>query len=183
MWQKSRDPASGCAIDSKSRADPMTPLIEQFAAEFRTYRRLAEKAMATVPDNALNRVPAPDANSIAMLVRHISGNLRSRFTDFLTTDGEKPWRERDEEFVERPYTRDELRTMWEAGWQIVERELAALTDDQLHQTVTIRGKPASVQGALCRATAHIAYHSGQIVLLCRMFGPGEWASLSIPKRK
>ena len=87
----------------------MSTLIEHFAVEFRRYRDLADKAMAQVPDDALNRVPGPDANSIAMIVRHISGNLRSRFTDFLTTDGEKPWRDRDSEFVERPYTRDELR--------------------------------------------------------------------------
>jgi hypothetical protein len=161
----------------------MTSLIEKFAAEFRNYRQLAEKAMATVPDDALNRVPAPDANSIAMLVRHMSGNLRSRFTDFLTTDGEKPWRGRDDEFVERPYNRDELLAMWTASWEILERELAALTDDQLHQTVTIRGAATNVQGALCRASTHMAYHSGQIVLLCRIFGTTEWASLSIPKRK
>lgn len=161
----------------------MTPLIEKFATEFHYYRQLAERAMATVPDDALNRVPAPDANSIAMIVRHMSGNLRSRFTDFLTTDGEKSWRGRDDEFVERPYARDELLAMWAASWEIVDRELAALTDDQLHQTVTIRGAATSVQGALCRASAHMAYHSGQIVLLSRIYGTSEWVSLSMPKRK
>jgi uncharacterized damage-inducible protein DinB len=137
--------------------------IEHFAVEFRRYRDLADKAMAQVPDDALNRVPGPDANSIAMIVRHISGNLRSRFTDFLTTDGEKPWRDRDSEFVDA--------------------QLGALTDAHLQQTVTIRGVPATVQEALCRATAHVAYHAGQIVLLCRMYGTDAWTSLSIPKRK
>jgi uncharacterized damage-inducible protein DinB len=161
----------------------MSTLIEHFAVEFRRYRDLADKAMAQVPDDALNRVPGPDANSIAMIVRHISGNLRSRFTDFLTTDGEKPWRDRDSEFVERPYTRDELRQMWNASWTIVDAQLGALTDAHLQQTVSIRGVPASVQEALCRATAHIAYHAGQIVLLCRIYGTGDWTSLSIPKRK
>ena len=161
----------------------MSTLIEHFAVEFRRYRDLADKAMAQVPDDALNRVPGPDANSIAMIVRHISGNLRSRFTDFLTTDGEKPWRDRDSEFVERPYTRDELREMWNASWTIVDAQLGALTDAHLQQIVTIRGVKASVQEALCRATAHIAYHAGQIVLLCRMYGSGDWTSLSIPKRK
>jgi uncharacterized damage-inducible protein DinB len=157
--------------------------IEHFAVEFRRYRDLADKAMAQVSDDALNRVPGPDANSIAMIVRHISGNLRSRFTDFLTTDGEKPWRDRDSEFVERPYTRDELRKMWDASWTIVDAQLGALTDAQLQETVTIRGVPATVQEALCRATAHVAYHAGQIVLLCRMYGAGAWTSLSIPKRR
>ena len=161
----------------------MKTLIEHFAVEFRRYRDLAEKAMVQIPDEALNHVPAPDANSVAMIVRHVSGNLRSRFTDFLSTDGEKPWRDRDSEFAERPYTREELRKMWDASWQIVDAELATLTDAHLQQTVVIRGVPASVQEALCRATAHVAYHAGQIVLLCRMYGTREWASLSIPKRK
>jgi uncharacterized damage-inducible protein DinB len=161
----------------------MKTLIEHFAVEFHRYRDLAEKAMAQIPDEALNHVPATDANSIAMIVRHVSGNLRSRFTDFLTTDGEKPWRDRDSEFVERPYTREELRKIWDASWQIVDAELATLTDAHIQKTVVIRGVPASVQEALCRATAHIAYHAGQIVLLCRMYGTREWASLSIPKRK
>jgi uncharacterized damage-inducible protein DinB len=166
-----------------SSTDKLRPLIGHFTTEFHRYRDLIDKAMAQVPDDALNRVPAEEANSIAMLVRHISGNLRSRFTDFLTSDGEKPWRERDNEFVERPYTRDELRKMWDASWQIVDDTLGGLTDAHLPQTVVIRGVPGTVQEALCRATAHIAYHAGQIVLLCRMHGTNTWTSLSIPKRK
>jgi uncharacterized damage-inducible protein DinB len=139
--------------------------------------------MAQVPDDALNRVPYEDANSIAMVVRHISGNLRSRFTDFLTSDGEKSWRDRDSEFVERPYTRDELRSMWQASWQIVDSTLAKLSDSQLGEMVTIRGVAATVHEALCRATTHISYHVGQIVLLCRLYATSEWTSLSIPKKK
>ncbi len=165
------------------RAMPPTTLVQHFATEFHRYRDLADKAMASVPDDALNRVPAPDANSIAMLVRHVSGNLTSRFTDFLTTDGEKTWRDRDSEFLERPYTRDELRKIWESGWRILDDTLATLTDAQLKQPVSIRNVPATVEEALCRASAHMAYHSGQIVLLCRMYGTGAWTSLSIPKRK
>ena len=161
----------------------MSTLIEHFAVEFRRYRDLADKAMAQVPDDALNRVPYQDANSIAMVVRHISGNLRSRFTDFLISDGEKPWRDRDSEFVERPYARDELRVMWDASWQIVEGALATLTEAQLGDSVSIRGVTATVHEALCRATTHISYHVGQIVLLCRMYTTSEWTSLSIPKKK
>lgn len=157
--------------------------IAHFTTEFHRYRDLAEKAMAQVPDDALNRVPSQDANSIAMLVRHVSGNLRSRFTDFLTSDGEKPWRDRDSEFVERPYGRDELRAMWQASWQIVDDELAKLTDAQLGERITIRGVTATVHEALCRATTHISYHVGQIVLLCRLYATTDWMSLSIPKKK
>jgi hypothetical protein len=157
--------------------------IAHFTTEFHRYRDLAEKAMAQVPDGALNRVPSQDANSIAMLVRHVSGNLRSRFTDFLTSDGEKPWRDRDSEFVERPYGRDELRAMWLASWQIVDDELAKLTDAQLGERITIRGVTATVHEALCRATTHISYHVGQIVLLCRLYATTDWTSLSIPKKK
>jgi hypothetical protein len=183
MWQKSPRRAS--------RITGYTPLfvvaqqtsIADFRNELHRYRDLAEKAMAQVPDDALNRVPYQDANSIAMVVRHISGNLRSRFTDFLISDGEKPWRDRDSEFVERPYVRDELRAMWDASWQIVESTLATLTDAQLGDTVSIRGVAATVHEALCRATTHISYHVGQIVLLCRMYTPSEWTSLSIPKKK
>ena len=157
--------------------------IAHFTTEFHRYRDLAEKAMAQVPDDALNRVPYQDANSIAMLVRHVSGNLRSRFTDFLTSDGEKPWRDRDSEFVERPYARDELRAMWQASWQIVDDQLAKITDAQLGEQITIRGVTATVHEALCRATTHISYHVGQIVLLCRLYATSDWASLSIPKKK
>jgi uncharacterized damage-inducible protein DinB len=158
-------------------------VIQDFLAEFAKYRKAGEGALAQVPDAALNTVPAADANSIAMIVRHISGNLRSRFTDFLTTDGEKPWRARDEEFVERPYTRAEITDMWTSGWRVVETEVGVLTDADLSRTVTIRGEAMTVHLALCRATAHMAYHVGQIVLLARQLGSGEWKSLSIPRGK
>lgn len=156
-------------------------MVESFVAEFRRYRVTAEKALAQLPDGALNRVTAPDGNSAAMLVRHLSGNLTSRFTDFLTSDGEKPWRQRDAEFAEREYDRRELETMWEDAWDLVDRELEKLSDCHLNLQVTIRGQCLTVHAALARALAHVAYHVGQIVLLARTLGPEEWRWISIPK--
>lgn len=156
-------------------------MIDDLLTELRRYRAIAEKALAQVPDEALNRVPAPDGNSAAMLVRHLSGNLRSRFTDFLTSDGEKPWRHRDGEFEEREYTRAEMEAMWREAWEVVEREVGALTDSDLERQVTIRRQPLTVHAALARASAHVAYHVGQLVLLARMLTTADWDWISIPK--
>jgi hypothetical protein len=155
-------------------------LIDDFRSEFGRYRAMGERAMAQVPDAALNAVPAADANSIAMIVRHVGGNLVSRFTDFLTADGEKPDRHRDEEFEIRPYARAEVNAWWTRGWSVVEQQLAALSDADLGRTVTIRGQPLSVHAALCRSLAHTASHVGQLVLLGRMHA-ATWESLSIPR--
>jgi uncharacterized damage-inducible protein DinB len=159
----------------------MNPTLTDFIEEFHRYRSLGERALAQVPDDALNRITATDGNSLGMLVRHISGNFASRFTDFRTTDGEKPWRHRDDEFETRPYTRAEVDARWRDGWAVLEQALAALTDDELSATVTIRGTPFTVHGALSRALAHVAYHVGQMVLLARMLAGGEWQWLTIPK--
>lgn len=156
-------------------------MLSHFAGEFARYRVLAEGAMAQVGDDALNRVVAPDGNSIAMIVRHISGNLTSRFTDFLLTDGEKPWRDRDAEFEARTYTRAEVDAMWASGWGVLVRAIEVLTDGDLEREVRIRGVRFTVHEALCRASAHIAYHAGQIVLLARMLATREWEPLSIPR--
>ena len=156
-------------------------LLADFRTEFERYRAIGEKAMAQVPDSALNVVVAPDGNSIAMIVRHVSGNLVSRFTDFLTSDGEKPNRDRDREFEERSYSRDEMNRLWNAGWDVLEKQLATLTDDEASKEVTIRQQPLTVHAALTRSLAHISYHVGQIVLLARMHASGNWQSLSIPK--
>jgi hypothetical protein len=158
-------------------------MIADFTAEFRKYRQMAEKAIAQVSDDALNQVPTGDANSIGMLVRHISGNLRSRFTDFLTADGEKPWRNRDDEFVERPYSRDQVLAMWAEGWRVLDEQLARLTDADFSRTVIIRGEAATVHEALCRALSHVASHIGQIILLARLFTSSNWDWITIPKRK
>ena len=156
-------------------------LIADFRSEYARYRQIAEKAMRQMPDVLLNRVPAPDANSAAMIVRHMSGNFVSRFTNFLTDDGEKPDRNRDAEFEERTYTRDEVEELWAKGFAVLDDALAPLGDADLGRTVTIRGQPMTVHAALARSLAHLSYHVGQIVLLARIYAAGPWESLSIPK--
>ena len=156
-------------------------LIADFRSEYARYRQIAEKAMRQMPDVLLNRVPAPDANSAAMIVRHMSGNFVSRFTNFLTDDGEKPDRNRDAEFEERTYARDEVEELWAKGFAVLDDALAPLGDADLGRTVTIRGQPMTVHAALARSLAHLSYHVGQIVLLARIYAAGPWESLSIPK--
>lgn len=156
-------------------------MLEPYATEFRRYRSIAEKALAQVSDEGLNRVPHPDGNSLAMLVHHLSGNLESRFTDFLTTDGEKPWRDRDGEFAERSFDRAEVDTMWAEGWAVLEGTLADLTEEDRHSTVRIRGQALTVEAALGRSLAHVAYHVGQMVLLARVEQGSGWDWISIPK--
>ena len=156
-------------------------LTTDFTAEFAKYRSLGEKAMAQVSDEALNRVLAPEGNSIAMLVRHIGGNLTSRFTDFLTSDGEKPSRDRDAEFGDGTFTRAHVNAAWTGGWSALENTLGSLTDADLEKGVSIRGEPITVHQALVRSLAHIAMHIGQIILLARILASSEWQTLSIPK--
>jgi hypothetical protein len=156
-------------------------LIDDFRSQYANYRQLAEKALAQMPDEQLNRVLAPEGNSAAMIVRHVSGNFVSRFTNFLTEDGEKPNRERDREFDERPYSRTEVSELWAKGFAVLDSALAPLGDDDLGRTVTIRQQPMTVHGALTRSLAHLAYHVGQIVLLARIHAAGPWESLSIPR--
>lgn len=161
-------------------ADPLPSL----RTEYQRYRRLAELALEQVADADLCRALDPDGNSIAVLVRHLAGNLRSRFTDFLTSDGEKPWRQRDEEFAATTASRRELLAAWQAGWDAVDRALAdvaAAGPEAGGRSVAIRGQPLSVLDALARSVAHVAYHTGQIVLLARTFQGPSWRSLSIPR--
>ena len=158
-------------------------LIDDFRNEYARWRKTAEQAIAQMPDDALNHVPSPEGNSVAMLVRHVSGNLVSRFTNFLTEDGEKPDRDRDAEFVERPYTRAEVNDMMRRGFGVVDATLASLTDDDVTRTVTIRGETMTVHAALARSLAHIANHMGQIVLIAKMTAASSWQSLSIPRGK
>ena len=155
--------------------------VKDFIGEYERYRLSGEKAMAQVSDDALNRVVAPDGNSIAMLMRHVGGNLASRFTDFLTTDGEKSWRDRDDEFADAEYTRAEAEKPWTSGWGVLESELRKLTDDDLERIVTIRGQELTVHAALCRSLSHVAMHVGQIILLSRMLASREWKWITIPK--
>jgi GNAT superfamily N-acetyltransferase len=155
-------------------------MIAEVTAEFRRYKHLGEKALAQVDEADLGRPGPGGGNSLATLVWHISGNLRSRFTDFRTADGEKPWRRRDEEFSERPVGRDEVMAKWEPGWAVLFGELARLTDADLAATVRIRGEAMPIAVALQRSVTHTAYHVGQIVYLAKALRGEAWSSLSIP---
>ena len=159
--------------------DQLAPLERELSR----YKTLAEKAMAQIDEVALNRVTPGFDNSIAVLVWHISGNLKSRFTDFLTTDGEKPWRHRDEEFVARSVGKAELLAKWEEGWDVLLSTLAAMTDGDLSRTITIRQEVMPAQDALHRAVAHVAYHVGQIVYIAKAAKGEAWTFLSIPPGK
>jgi hypothetical protein len=150
---------------------------------FRSCKKLAEDAMAQVNDEQLFAPLDPESNSIAIIVKHMAGNMRSRWTDFLSTDGEKPDRDRDSEFVAPPTTRNELVKLWEAGWNCVFAALEPLSDEDLGRRITIRGEAHSVMQAINRQVAHYAGHVGQIVLLAKHFQQGQWRSLSIPRRK
>jgi len=156
-------------------------VLNDFIDEYAKYKIIGDKALKQVPDSVLNQVIATDNNSIAILVRHISGNLISRFTDFLTTDGEKPWRNRDSEFEDADYNRESVQKMWTAGWDLLESELAKLSDEDLSKTVFIRGHAMTVHAALSRSLAHTAHHIGQIVLLARIHSESPWQWISIPK--
>ena len=156
-------------------------LTKSFLDEYARYRVTAEKAMAQISDEALNRVVSADGNSIATLVRHISGNMISRFTDFMASDGEKSWRERDAEFDAGPFSRAEVDDAWKRGWEILEREVGRLRDEDFTRTVTIRGQAMTVLEALLRNVTHVAMHIGQIILLARVSAGDEWKTLSIPR--
>ena len=151
---------------------------------FRYYKKLAEKAMAQCPDAGLFTVLDAESNSIAIIVKHMSGNMRSRWRDFLTTDGEKPDRHRDTEFEEPPKTRAELMELWERGWKYVFDALEPLTEADMTRTVTIRTEPHSVMQAINRQMAHYSHHIGQILFLAKHLtvkATGKWDSLSVPR--
>ena len=149
---------------------------------FRNYQALGDSALAQTPDEHLHTELDPNSNSVAVIVKHVAGNLRSRFRDFLTSDGEKPDRHRDGEF-EMPSraSREELVRWWQDGWTIALGSLQALTPADLERTVTIRGEAFQVVEALNRSAAHTAYHVGQMVYLARHFAGASWKTLSIPK--
>jgi uncharacterized damage-inducible protein DinB len=158
----------------------MRTIVESIESEFGRYKVLGEKAFAQVAAEDLTRRSSEDANSIATLVWHVGGNLKSRFTDFLTTDGEKDWRDRESEFAARSVTADELRAKWEDGWSALRAGLGVLSDADLARTVTIRSQSLTVLDALQRSLAHTSYHVGQIVFLSRLLTAGRWEWLSIP---
>jgi hypothetical protein len=157
--------------------------LEETRDLFRRYKQMAESAMAQVTDPDLVRQLDDESNSIAIVVKHIGANLRSRFTDFLTTDGEKPDRRRDSEFEVSAATRDELMALWEAGWNALFSAVDPLSGEDLDHTVYIRGEAHSVLKALQRSLAHTASHVGQIVFLSKHLCGARWKTLSIPRGK
>ncbi len=158
-----------------------TSYIEDSLALFAYYKKLAERAIAQVTDDQLFATLDDEANSIAIIVKHMAGNMRSRWTDFLTTDGEKPNRNRDTEFEAPPATRAELLVLWESGWSSVFAAIQPLTDADLTRTVTIRGEAHSLLQAINRQLAHYPHHIGQIVLLAKHFAHHRWQTLSVPR--
>jgi uncharacterized damage-inducible protein DinB len=161
----------------------MTNFIDSIRAEYLRYKGLAEAAIDQLSDDELSAQDPNGGNSIAVICWHISGNLRSRFTEFLTSDGEKPWRKREEEFRARTVTRAALLSKWNEGWDALLGTLATLTDEQLELTVTIRGQPLRVHEALHRSLAHLSYHVGQIVYVAKATRGKDWKYLSIPPGK
>jgi Protein of unknown function (DUF1572) len=152
---------------------------------FRYYKKLAERAIEQCPDDKLFVTLDTESNSIAIVVKHIAGNAKSRWTDFLTTDGEKSNRNRDSEFEEPPNSRAELLALWEEGWNCVFTALAGLTDADMGRTITIRGEAHSVMQAINRQVAHYSCHIGQITMLAKHFAAaqGNWTALTIPRKQ
>jgi hypothetical protein len=169
------------AMRSQSHSEPY---LEEALLQFRKLKELAEKALAQVDDESFFALLDAESNSLAIIVKHVAGNLRSRWMDFLTSDGEKPDRHRDTEFViESGDTREHLMARWEAGWQYLFTALEPLAPEDVSRTVTIRGEPHSVLQAVNRQLTHYAGHIGQIVFLAKHLAADKWRSLSIPRGK
>ena len=158
----------------------MSPHVEAIADEYTRYKALGEAAIAQLDDDELALVASEGGNSVIAIVWHVAGNLESRFTDFRTSDGEKPTRDRDSEFVPREVTRAELDAKWEQGWAPLLAAVRALTDADLAATVVIRTQPLRIDQALHRSLAHAAYHVGQVVYLAKLWAGDRFNSLSIP---
>ncbi len=158
-----------------------TSCLEDSIDLFRYYKKLGDRAMAQMPDADLFTALDAESNSIAVIVKHLAGKMRSRWTDFLTSDGEKPDRHRDSEFENPPATRDEVLALWEKGWGTLFAALEPLRNADLGRTVTIRGERRSVTQAIHRQLAHYAYHVGQIVYLARHFTGEGWQSFTVPR--
>ena len=163
-------------------SDFRTLYIDEAFRSLRGHKRLADSAISQLSDEQFFATPDPESNSVAVIMKHLAGSMRSRFTNFLTSDGEKPDRNRDREFVmHNDAKREEVLISWEQNWQLVFETLNSLHPDDLERTVTIRGEPHSVLQAINRQVAHYAYHVGQIVFLAKHLKGVEWKTLSVPK--
>ena len=157
-----------------------TQYLETVRATFNSQKQLAERALVQVSDEDLHKTLAPDTLSLALIIQHMANNMKSRWTDFLTTDGEKPDRNRDAEFEDQQLSREELMHVWDERWQLLDDVLADLTPDDLGKSVMIRGEAHSVIDAIERQVSHYGYHVGQIVYLSKLFAGSDWDVLSIP---
>ena len=157
--------------------------LESVKKQFNQYKSLAEKAMDQIDQDKLFFSPNNDSNSIATIVKHMHGNMISRWTDFLTTDGEKLWRKRDDEFEQEKTDKKAILILWEEGWGCFFTAINSLKAEQLSETIFIRGEAHSVMEAINRQLAHYSYHVGQIVFAAKQLKGEEWSSLSIPRRK
>jgi Protein of unknown function (DUF1572) len=160
-----------------------TSYTEDSLTLFRQYKKAGDRAMEQITDEQLFAALDPESNSIAIIVKHLSGNMRSRWTDFLTTDGEKPDRDRDAEFLSPPATREALLAAWDDGWRRVFEAMEPLVEADLTRTITIRGEAHSVMQAINRQVAHYGMHVGQIVMLAKHFAGERWQSLSVPRNR
>jgi hypothetical protein len=156
-------------------AEFMAAAINAFEAN----KRLADRAVEQVPDDKLHIALDPNTNAIALIMKHVAGNLASRWTDFLTTDGEKPWRNRDYEFLDSFGSRVDVLETWERGWTCLFSTLKSLKSEDLQKTVMIRGEPHSVPLALERSLGHTCYHIGQIVQVARIHAGDQWKTLTL----
>jgi uncharacterized damage-inducible protein DinB len=160
-----------------------TSYIEDSISLFRYYKKLAESAMEQLSDEQLFTALDEEMNSVAIIAKHMAGNMRSRWTDFLTSDGVKPVRNRDTEFIAPPATRGELMRVWNDGWTRVFQALEPLSDADLNREIFIRNEPHSVMQAINRQIAHYAYHCGQIVFLAKHLKGSDWKTLSVPRNR
>jgi hypothetical protein len=160
-----------------------TIFIKSAKRQFRFYKSMGDKTLERLNGKELRMEPVPESNSIAVIVQHLHGNMLSRWTDFLTSDGEKEWRRRDDEFIDQGFTREVLIEKWEEGWRVLFAALDSLAPADLGATVTIRKEEMPALEAITRQIAHYAYHVGQMVYVGKMILGEEWESLSIPKKK
>ncbi|AZB19827.1 DUF1572 domain-containing protein [Chryseobacterium indologenes] len=156
---------------------------ELFVKRFRYYKSLGDQSFEQLSDQQICWQYNEESNSIAVIVNHIAGNMLSRWTDFLTEDGEKSWRNRDEEFINTPKTKEDVIEFWEKGWRCLFNALEQITDENLYSTIYIRGEAHPVIDAILRQLAHYPYHIGQIVYIAKMIKNEDWKTLSIPRNK
>ena len=157
--------------------------LESVTRQFLSYKKLADQSIQQIDPQQLFIQPNENSNSMAVVIKHMAGNMISRWTDFLTTDGEKPWRKRDDEFENNVEDKEQLLKVWEQGWKVFLDTLGSLKTEDLQRTVSIRNEEHSVMDAINRQLAHYSYHVGQIVYMAKLLKQTEWNSLSIPKNK